>query len=358
MNPGRGTVVALLLIAALSAMSCSKSDPAGVDKKRWPDPDPLTIDTPGFPPMPVPANNRLTRQGVVLGRRLYYDPILSADSTQACGSCHQFGRSFSDSLRYSVGIDGSVGTRNAPSLVNVAWLPLAFWDGRARSLEEQALEPVVNPIEMKETWTNVVRKLQRHNDYPELFGRAFGTDVITKELVTQAIAQFERTFISSQSKFDVWLETRDASAAGFTEAQERGRHLFDTERGDCFHCHRVNVLLTDNDFHNIGLDSLFVDLGRSEVTGNPSDMGKFKTPSLRNVELTAPYMHDGRFNTLEEVVGHYNGGGFTTPTTDPLLRKRGVGLGLTPQEVSDIVEFLKTFTDTAFANNPDLAKPN
>ncbi len=357
MTRGKERVAVLLVIAVLSVMSCSKSDPAGVDK-RWPDPDPLTIDAPTFPPMPMPANNPLTRQGVALGRRLYYDPILSADSTQACGSCHQFGRGFSDSLRYSVGIDGSVGTRNAPALVNVGWLPLAFWDGRAASLEEQALEPVVNPIEMKESWPNVVRKLQRHKDYPELFGRAFGTDVITKELVVRAIAQFERTFVSSKSKFDIWLETRDPVAAGFTAAQERGRHLFDTERGDCFHCHRVNVLATDNDFHNIGLDSTFVDLGRGDVTGNPSDMAKFKTPTLRNIELTPPYMHDGRFNTLEEVVGHYNTGGFTTATTDPLLRKRGVGLGLTPEEVSDIVEFLKTFTDTAFVNNPDLSKVN
>jgi cytochrome c peroxidase len=357
MRSGKSFVAVLFLVATASATGCSKSDPAGVEP-RWPDPDPLTISTPGFPPLPNPANNPLTRQGVALGRRLFYDPILSADSTQACGSCHRFGRSFSDSLRFSVGIDGSAGTRNASSLVNVAWLPKAFWDGRAASLEHQALEPVVNPIEMKETWPNVVRKLQRHKDYPELFGRAFGTDEITKELVTKAIAQFERTFVSHQSKFDIWLQTRDAAAAGFTAAQERGRHLFDTERGDCFHCHRVNVLATDNDFHNIGLDSTFVDLGRGDITGNPSDLGKFKTPTLRNVELTPPYMHDGRFNTLEEVVQHYNTGGFTTPTTDPLLRKRGVGLGLTPEEVSDIVEFLKTFTDTVFANNPDLANPN
>lgn len=347
----------LLSAAALAALSCSKSDdPAGPDS-RWPAPDRLSVDAPGFPPMDIPQNNPLTRQGVSLGRQLFYDPILSADSTQACASCHQSGNAFADTLRFSVGIDGLPGGRNAPALTNAGWLELAFWDGRSVSLEKQALEPVINPIEMHERWDNVEAKLQRHPDYPELFGQAFRTDVITKELVVMAIAQFERTFVSNQSKFDTWLQTRDWQAAGFTAAEERGRQIFDSERGDCFHCHRVNVLLTDNDFHNIGLDSVFIDRGRGEITGDPNDMAKFKTPTLRNIELTPPYMHDGRFTTLEDVVGHYNSGGFTTSTVDPLLRKRGVGLGLTPQEVSDLVAFLKTFTDPSFVNNPNLSKP-
>lgn len=345
--------------AVLSGGGCGgSSNPSSVDGGgQWPAPEPLTVSAPGFPPIQMPPDNPLTRQGVALGRRLFYDPILSADSTQSCASCHQFGHAFSDSTAFSLGIHGMPGSRNAPALTNAGWLEAAFWDGRAATLEEQALQPVVNPVEMAENWTRVVAKLQRHPLYPDLFGRAFGTGVVTRRRVVRAIAQFERTFLSNQSKYDRWLATGDAVAAGFTPAQIRGEQLFNTEKGDCFHCHPPNVLLTDNAFHNTGLDSPFVDLGLGERTGNPGDFGKFKTPSLRNIELTAPYMHDGRFQTLEQVVGHYNSGGFSTPTIDPLLRKRGVGLGLTAAEIGDIVAFLRTFTDTAFVRNPELGNP-
>lgn len=345
----------LVACIALLASCSSAEDPATAG--GWPPPDPLTIDAPRFPAMPVTPGNPLTVQGVDLGRRLFYDPILSADSSQACASCHQVGRAFSDSLRFSLGVSGRPGGRNAPALTNAGWLTSAFWDGRARTLEDQAFEPVINPVEMEETWDNVVAKLQARPDYPDRFGRAFGSDVITQQRVVQAIGQFERTFVSNRSRYDRWLETRDPAAAGFSAAEDRGRLLFNTEAGDCFHCHPPNALLTDNDFHNTGLDSPFVDLGLGEVTKNPNDFGKFKSPSLRNVTLTAPYMHDGRFQTLEEVVNHYNSGGFSTPTIDPLLRKRGVGLGLTPQQVSDIVAFLHTFTDTSFVNDTTLSNP-
>jgi cytochrome c peroxidase len=343
----------------MAVVSCSTTNPEEPD--RWPAPDPVTIQPAGFTTMPVPADNPLTRQGIELGRRLFYDPILSADSSQACATCHELGLSFADDRRFSIGITLQEGDRNAPTIINAAWLESAFWDGRAASLEEQALGPVVNPIEMADSWPNVVKKLQRHPTYPDLFGRAFGTDQITRDLVVKAIAQFERTFISNNSKFDTWLQTRDWQAAGFSAAAERGRQLFDSERADCFHCHQINNLVTDNRFHNVGLDSTFddpdVDRGREDITGNPADLGLFKTPTLRNVEFTAPYMHDGRFQTLTEVVQHYNAGGFTTDTLDPLLRKRGVGLGLTDQEVADIVEFLKTFSDPNYITNPDLKNP-
>jgi cytochrome c peroxidase len=348
----------LLAAVAMTVVACSTTDP---EPDKWPDPDPVTIQPAGFTTMPVPADNRLTRQGINLGRRLFYDPILSADSTQSCATCHEIDRAFADDRRFSIGITLQEGDRNAPTIINAAWLETAFWDGRAASLEDQALGPVANPIEMAESWPNVVNKLQRHATYPDLFGRAFGSDQITRDRVVKAIAQFERTFVSNNSKFDVWLDTRDTQAAGFSAAAERGLQLFNSERADCFHCHQINSLLTDNRFHNIGVDSDFndpdVDRGRENITGNPGDLGLFKTPTLRNVEFTAPYMHDGRFATLTDVVQHYNSGGFDSATLDPLLRKRGVGLGLTDQEVADIVEFLKTFSDPTFISNPDLKNP-
>lgn len=344
-------------LTTLVACSSSTEDPG----PEWVPPDPVTIQPAGFTTMPVPADNPLTKQGIALGRRLFYDPILSANNTQSCGSCHEPSLAFSDDRRFSIGIDLIEGNRNAPVIINAAWLRSAFWDGRAGSLEEQALQPVVNPIEMHETWPNVVSKVQNHPDYPELFGAAFGTDQITSDLIVKAIGQFERTLISNGSKYDAWLASRDPVAAGFSAAAIRGLQIFDSETGDCFHCHQVNALLTDNNFHNVGLDPNFtdpgVDLGRANITGNPSDNAKFKTPTLRNVEFTAPYMHDGRFNTLDEVVEHYNSGGHATPTTDPFIRTTS-GLGLTPQQVSDVVEFLKTFSDPDYITNPDYQDPN
>lgn len=340
-------------------MACSSDDPAGVDnRQKWPPPDPVAIATPqypagvgGFPPLQIPTDNPTTKQGIELGRRLFYDPILSADSTQACASCHRLGQAFSEPQRFSIGIDGIEGTRNAPQLTNAAWLTTAFWDGRVGSLEEQALQPVENPIEMHETWGNVVSKLQARLEYPDLFGHAFGTDQISRDLVVKAIAQFERTFVSGNSKYDRFLRGELQLSA----EEERGFTLFFNEKGDCFHCHG-SLLGTDHSFRNVGLDSVFTDMGRGDRTGNPNDMGKFKVPTLRNVELTAPYTHDGRFQTLEEVVNHYNSGGQASATVDALIRV-GVGLGLTQQDMDDIVAFLKTFTDPDFVNNPDLSNP-
>jgi cytochrome c peroxidase len=351
-----------LTVAGLMALAaCSSSSDSPTKTQGWPTPDPVSIQPAGFTTMPVPADNPLTKQGIALGRRLFFDPILSGDSTESCGTCHEPGRAFSDDRRFSIGIDLKEGTRNAPAVINAAWLKSAFWDGRATSLEDQALQPVVNPIEMHETWPNVVSKVQNHPDYPALFGAAFGTDQVTRELVVKAIGQFERTLISNNSKFDTYLATRDTQAAGFSAAATRGFAIFNSERGDCFHCHEVNALLTDNNFHNVGLDSNFtdpgVDLGLGNITGNPDDMAKFKTPTLRNVEYTAPYMHDGRFATLPEVVEHYNSGGKATPTTDPFIRTQN-GLGLTPSEVNDVVEFLKTFSDPDYLTNPDYQDPN
>ncbi len=338
--------------------------PVGCEKTTVVDPPPaeggfVPTDTltlmiyEAFPPMPIPADNPLTKSGVDLGRLLFYDPILSGDSTQACGSCHTQAFAFSDNGRqFSEGIRGEMGTRNAPAIINAAWTPTMFWDGREPSLEHQALGPVPNPIEMDEEWEDAVAKLQAHPEYPDLFETAFGTREITSDLVVKAIAQFERTLVSQDAK----LDKVNRHEAEWSDAEARGFLLFFTEKGDCFHCHG-NVLATTNDFRNNGLDATFEnDRGLGEITGDPLDDGKFKTPTLRNIEFTAPYMHDGRFETLEEVLEHYNSGGVWSKTVDPLIRIDD-GLGLTEDEMQDIIVFLKALSDSTFLNNPAYANP-
>ena len=220
-------------------------------------------------------------------------------------------------------------------------------------LERQALEPVKNPIEMHSNWANVAEKLQQDPEYPTLFLRAFGTTIIDSSLVTKAIAQFERILISGNSKFDQYL----LGNATLSLEELNGFAIFmDEEKGDCFHCHGSdnNPLWTDNGFHNNGLDSTFDDLGLGGVTGDPNDNGKFRSPSLRNLNFTAPYMHDGRFATLEEVINHYSEGLQFSSTIDPLMKKVSQGgVQLTPQEKLDLNAFLLTLTDPEFINNPD-----
>ncbi|MFQ5600121.1 MAG: cytochrome-c peroxidase [Candidatus Krumholzibacteriia bacterium] len=344
---------AIALGLVLLLQGCFGDDgPGSPAEEEFPPPQEFGIDVPGFPGMPVPEDNPLTRQGVALGRRLFYDPILSRDSTQSCSTCHTQEFAFSDSgRRFSVGVDGTEGARNAPSVINVAWNKALFWDGRAQTLEEQAVQPVINPIEMDETWDRVVAKLRRSPTYLDLFGEAFGTRQITRERVVKAIAQFERTLVSNNSKYDRSLRNE----VTLSDAEQRGRIFFLSEIGDCFHCHD-EFQFTVRDFRDIGLDLVPPDAGRSNVTGLPEDVGKFKIPTLRNIELTAPYMHDGRFQTLEEVLDHYDSGGVHSQNVDPLIRV-GRGLGLTEQQKQDIIAFLKTLTDSTFVNNPDFSNP-
>ncbi|MEZ5007997.1 MAG: cytochrome c peroxidase [Chitinophagales bacterium] len=327
-------------------------------------PTPYQLEIPGalklnFPPPVIPADNPLTEEGVALGRKLFFDPILSADGTQACANCHLPSSGFTDNRQFSPGIDGIVGNRNSMPLFNAAWNfgERFFWDGRSRGLEEQALEPVTNPIEMHNTWVNAMSSLQAHPDYPELFNQAFGTSIIDSSLVTKAIAQFERTLISGNSKFDRYL----LDEINLSPAEFRGLNVFMAEEGgDCFHCHGnpANPLWTDNDFHNNGLDSFFTDKGLENVTGNPFDRGKFKTPSLRNLVFTAPYMHDGRFATIDEVLEHYSTGVKVTTTTDPLMQfSFQGGVQMTPEEKSDLKAFLLTLTDSSFITNPAFQAP-
>lgn len=345
----------ILLITGIFFSGCEKkNDPVTPPQENW-EPTPYEITVPaGFPHLPIPEDNPTTVEGIELGRRLFYDPILSADNTQSCASCHAQDFNFTDhGERFSSGINGEFGTRNAMSVINAGWMTDLFWDGRKKSLEEQALEPVTNPIEMHETWANAASKLMEHPDYPDLFFKAFGTRNIDSSLVVKAIAQFERTLISSDSKWDRYLK----GEVQLSQAETRGYEIFFTEKGDCFHCH-ATILYTDNLFHNNGLDSIYSDRGLSDVTGDPQDLGKFKTPTLRNIKYTAPYMHDGRFNTLEEVIDFYSHNLINSPTIDPLMKKVGQGgVQLTEGEKEDLIAFILTLTDTTFVNNPDYSDP-
>ncbi|MCB9231499.1 MAG: c-type cytochrome [Bacteroidia bacterium] len=314
----------------------------------------------GLPPMDIPADNPMTVEGIALGRKLFYDPILSKDSTQSCSSCHNQSHGFTDNgKKFSVGIDGMEGNMNAMAIINVGWSEEFFWNGRETGLEAQAFQPVINPLEMHDDWDNVLYKLQRHPEYPLLFEDAFGTQTITSDLATKAISQFERTIISGNSEYDKFR--RFEPSAGFGQSEFNGYQIFFSERGDCFHCHSKD-LLADNSYHNNGIDSVYDDTnwGRFEITQDSVDLGKFKTPTLRNIEFTAPYMHDGRFATLEEVVEHYNSGVKVSPTVDPIMTKPGkeFGLQLSAQDKADLVAFLKSFSDPNFLSNPDFSDPN
>ncbi len=354
------SIIIIFIVFAIIIIACQKDRDIVA-------PDPiLGNDTPatpynlvapiGFPPIKIPATNPMTLEGIALGRKLFYDPILSLDNTQACASCHKQNFSFTDSnTTYSKGITGAIGVRNAMPIMNLAWEKKFFWDGGAATLEDQVIGPIQNPIEMHETLTNVISKLRNHAEYPKLFKRAFGTDSITTMLLMKAVAQFERTIISANSKYDKYVRGElDLSADELA-----GKELFiDQAKGDCNHCHILGSTFTDFDFKNNGLDSVFKDMGRYNITLNDADKGKFKTPTLRNIELTAPYMHDGRFTTLEQVIDHYNSNFIVTPTTDvniALLDKlRG---RITPIEKTQLIAFLKTLTDYDFITNLNFKKP-
>lgn len=338
-------------------MACSKNDSPETETYE---PTPLALNIPQIfsdniiPPV-IPNNNPQTVEGVALGKKLFFDKKLSGDQTMACASCHSPQHAFADNTPTSDGIDGIFGTRNSMPLFNLAWNygERFTWDGKELSMERQALEPVQNPIEMHSDWNDVVDKLQSDNDYPELFRLAFKTSTITKELTTKALAQFERTLISANSKFDKF----SAGTAALTPQEQNGLNVFmDEAKGDCFHCHGNpnNPLWTDNVFHNNGLDSSFTDLGLGGVTGDTDDNGKFKSPSLRNLAYTAPYMHDGRFDTLDQVIEHYSTGLQPSSTIDPLMKKVSQGgVNLSAQDKADLKAFLLSLSDPSFLTNPD-----
>jgi cytochrome c peroxidase len=311
-------------------------------------PLPLAV-TQRFPQMPLPADNPLTVEGVSLGERLFHETRLSNNSTQACASCHQQSAAFSDTRRVSLGAEGQKGKRQSMALFNLAWHQSFFWDGRAATLREQVLMPITDSNEMNASLDLVVSRLRDDQTYRAQFKSAFADGDISPDMIAKALEQYLLTLIAQDSKFDRALR----KLTKLSPSEARGLQLFVTEhdpvrglRGaDCFHCHG-GMLFTDNGFHNNGLSLKSGDTGRGGVTGVAADLGKFKTPSLRNIALTAPYMHDGRFATLEEVVDHYSSGVQRSETLDPNLAKHpAAGLQLTADEKADLVAFLKTLTD-------------
>ncbi len=305
-----------------------------------------------------PEHNKLTNEGVALGRFLFYDPILSGDSTQSCASCHKQKFAFTDGgVRFSKGIDGSLGNRNAMPIVNLAFEKSMFWDGRIGTLEDQALKPIEDIREMKTSVPFVLAKLNKSEFYKAKFKAAFGTLPIMPNHLANALAQFERIIISGDSKFDKFI----SGQATLTAQETKGLILFEGSdpltQGDCIHCHPSNHVLTDYEFKNNGLDSVFTDLGRFNKTGLVTDKGKFKTPSLRNIALTAPYMHDGRFSTLDQVVGHYNVKFLkNNPNIDPVMSIQQQDR-LSKADRDAIIAFLKTFTDSTLITNQAYSNP-
>jgi len=361
--------ISLIFALGMLALNGCRSDlPVPADDKPGFDPQPYEYDLPAYAPkLPkAPQDNPTTREGVELGRMLFYEKRLSGDNTLSCAGCHNQEYGFTDDgRRVSIGIRGIEGKRNSMPLFNLDFGDRFFWDGRARSLEEQALMPIIDHTEMDESLPEAVKKLQASELYPDLFYKAFGTSTISSELIGKAIAQFMRSIVSFRSRYD---SVRFLNIGFFTESEQRGYELFfDEAGGDCFHCHTEgNLLFSTFTFENNGLTAAqsiedFPDPGLGSVTGRAEDYGKFKVPSLRNVELTAPYMHDGRFKTLKEVLDFYSDSlKYSININFSNLKRvhldRG-GMKLTEQEKWDIIAFLKTLTDRSAIKDERYSDP-
>ncbi|MCB2408163.1 cytochrome-c peroxidase [Hymenobacter lucidus] len=298
--------------------------------------------------------NPPTQLGFELGRTLFYDPRLSRDGTISCGSCHQQSAAFShDGHTVSHGIDGLLGTRNSPALHNLRWQKSFLWDGGANHIETMPAAPITNPVEMGETLENVVRKLNADATYQQRFAQVFGSQPIDSYQLLKALAQFTAALTSSNSRYDHYVRHE---SGGTLSAQElRGEAIVAQK---CVACHATD-LFTDNSFRNNGLNQAFpADSGRAHITQRATDRGKFKVPTLHNIARTAPYMHDGRFQTLEQVLDHYDHGVMASPTLDPLLRQPDgrLGIPLNAQQKTDLLAFLHTLTDEQFLTDKRLAE--
>jgi cytochrome c peroxidase len=343
MNSRRVSLLTLLLTVMAGVLLLHSQD----QKPVLPIGKPVQIKAPlGLPPVPIPPDNPPTAETIALGRRLYYDPILSSDNTVSCATCHspQFG--FADPKPVSEGVGKQKGTRNSPTVTNSAYFKVEFWDGRSPSLENQAEGPVQNPVEMANTLVAVEEKLNADPSYKAQFAAAWGPRPITYEMVEKSIASFERTVISGNSPFDRWKYGHDENAV--SAEVKRGFIVFTSKKkGNCAACHTVGAnyaLFMDNQFHDIGVSvdmGQFTDVGEFAVTHNDADKGKFKTPSLRNIAQTAPYMSDGSLKTLKEVIDFYIGAGNSNPNLDKEIHVLDF---LTGQERSDLEAFLNSLT--------------
>lgn len=330
-------VVCLLVLLALVSFRYSE--------KLW--------KTPLSWPEPVYnfKKNPLDSAKVFLGRTLFYDPILSSDSTISCASCHSPYNAFTHvDHALSHGIKDRIGTRNSPVLVNLAWGKSFMWDGAVNHLDMQALAPLENHVEMDENLSHVIQKLNRQEKYKRLFQNAFHSETITGERFLKAVSQFMLTLVSSNSKYDQVI--RGEKGVQFSESENKGYALF---KEHCASCH-TEPLFTNQTFQNNGLavDSVLQDIGRMKITQKPSDSLKFKVPTLRNIERSAPYMHDGRYRSLQMVLFHYSSDIHASETLAPQLKK---GISLSEDDKRNMIAFLKTLTDHSFLSNKQFQYP-
>lgn len=382
-------MITTILIVVLSVISCNKVDDepkddnilnlpeTPFDYKSLTLPGHFTTNAGGPLPTSVngtdntPATNPITNDGATLGRVLFYDKKLSANGTIACASCHKQDKGFSDDAVLSAGFNGGKTGRHSMTLINARFYQRGrfFWDERAATLEEQVLMPFQDPVEMGMTLEQVVSKVNEQPYYPALFEKAFGSTEITSDKISKALAQFVRSIVSFSSKYDqgrAMVASPGANFPNFTTEENTGKNIFfqtiPNGGGACFGCHTTEAFISANPGpQNNGLDATSTtDSGAGGVFNNPIFVGRFKTTSLRNIELTAPYMHDGRFATLEEVVEHYNSGIKAHPTLSPALKDvtgNPVQLNLTSSEKAALVAFLKTLTDNSVSNEMKWSNP-
>lgn len=352
----RRTVCALILIISIAGVLSGFTEEPGNTPYAFPK---LLF----FPPMPENADNPVTVEGAELGRFLFYDPALSSDSSMSCATCHKQEFAFSDAPNaFSKGHNNKLTARNTMPLFNLAWCGEYFWDGRASSIEQQIFEPVRSHDEMNLAWSEAETRINRSEFYRKKFARAFGAQRIDSVLISKAIGQFLRTLISNTSRYD----SLQMGLISFTKDEADGFVLLnDMTKGDCLHCHTTDAdgLGTTNKFSNNGLDAFTdahqcKDMGRGKITGAVRDYGHFRIPSLRNVALTAPYMHDGRFTTLEQVLDFYSEGVKMNATIDSKIGSAPHGgVHLSAEEKRKVIVFLHTLSDHSFAHDARFANP-
>lgn len=379
-----GVILSLFTVVTLLIIACNKNE-TGLPKE-----DPLAkyLNLPATafnysnPAMPAyllapqiqgqintPANNQIMDWGATLGRVLFYDKTLSKNKTIACASCHKQENAFSDFEILSKGFNGGLTGRNSMSLIDAKYYPNGrfFWDQRAATLEQQVLMPIQDLVEMGITLDTLVKRVQDQPYYPTLFTKAYGNNTINSDLISKAISQFVRSIVSYQSKYDQGRQTLPTVPApppnavfpNFTAQENRGKEIFLSPIGGCAPCHGSETF-TAPDVKNNGLDAMLTDRGFGAITNIQTDNGLFKVTSLRNVELTSPYMHDGRFATLEQVIEHYNSGVKNHPNLSPQLRLPNGQprlLNISPADKAALVAFLKTLTDRNVTTDVKFSNP-
>lgn len=335
-------IVLIFAYSLLFLMTCQKEDELSVSEEK------ILIIPSGFPEIIFPDDNNFTRARWELGKELFYDPILSRDSTISCASCHFIEKAFSDTLAFSVGVGNALGTRNTPTLANIGYHPYFTREGGVPTLEMQVLVPIQEHNEFDFNIVLITERLQQNPVYREMSQMAYERE-IDAFVVTRALSIFERSLISGNSRYDQYLSLDNNNI--LSDSEIRGMNLFFSEKTNCSSCH-ADFNFTNYAFENNGLYEDYADLGRFRLTNNENDRARFKVPTLRNIELTAPYMHDGSIKSLEAVILHYESGGKNHPNKSELIQP----IILTDAERNDLILFLKTLTDETFINNSLLKK--